>query len=220
MNLPILASTCKWNHTNLGFCGLKKKVGIFQADRREEKKGRQAKCHFPWLFHSLARVLASLPHRMVPPSLHICVATLPMRILLAAPSAVHLSLFGFLPVLQEADFSLAGSIRWAQKQGCLSPAGTNPFLCSLAGLGRAAARLLVSSKGALATKELCVCDHRALAEARLAKAVSRSWYSLSLPLRPGAWGALRPGRRPSPGKIKSASASPAWFLVCNYLWLS
>ena len=106
-------------------------------------------------------------------------------------------------------FPLGQLYQMSSKAGLPLPAGTNPFLCSLAGLGRAAARLLVSSKGALATKELCVCDHRVLAGARLAKAVSRSWYSLSLPLRPGAWGALRPGRRPSPGKIKSASASPA-----------
>ena len=136
MNLPILASTCKWNHTNLGFCGLnKKKVGIFQADRQEEKKGRQAKCHFPWLFHSLARVLASLPHRMVPPSLHVCVATVPMRLLLAAPSAVHLSSFRFLPVLQEADFPLASSIRWAQKQGCLSLLAQIPSCAAWQGWG-------------------------------------------------------------------------------------
>ena len=182
-NLPILASACKWNHTNLGFCGFKKKSG-YLSGRQMGGKERETSQMLLSLALSLPGACPSFPARLQ--------GTVPMRLLLAAPSAVHLSSFRFLPVLQEADFPLAGSVSWAQKQGRLSPAGSNPFLCSLAGLGRAAARLLVSSECALATKELCVCDQRALAGARLTEVVSCSWYSLSLPLRPGAWGALRP----------------------------
>lgn len=122
------------------------------SDRQKGGKESQAKCGFPGFFYSPSHVLTSQPlqdHPSFPeyPSWYIS------RLLVVAYYAVHFICFLFCT---ETDFSFADFVSGAQAQGRIPAQGTNHFLCSLAGLGQAAARPLVSYKAVLATMEPCV----------------------------------------------------------------